>query len=85
MVEGERNEDVVRVEKIRVECAPRLMKTAVAEVYLGGRVILMKLEELGLLAPARATGKSKFYDRKDLDAAVDAARVQGWMAEGEGA
>lgn len=66
--------------EVQILAMPRLVRRKVAEVYVGGAVVLQELEEEGLVQPARQTARSALYDSRDLDAAVDAARGGIWAA-----
>jgi len=57
---------------------PRVMKRELAAVYVGGPEALKELEAAGMVEPVRRTKRSAAYDRKDLDAAIDRARADGW-------
>lgn len=68
----------VNSELVQIVGIPRLVRKRVAEVYVGGAKNLAELEGMGLVGPAKATGGWIYYDVRDLDAAVDAARLRSW-------
>ena len=57
---------------------PRLLKRDHAAVYLGGGEAMKELEAAGWVRPIRRTQRSALYCRRELDAAVDRAVVEGW-------
>jgi hypothetical protein len=51
---------------------PRMMTPEMAEEYVGGQTILAALKEEGLLVPRIQQKRLTRYDRRELDAALDA-------------
>lgn len=62
----------------------RLLSARDAAIYVGGEVALKELVELGLKA-ARSLPKSKLYDRQDIDAKVNEAKLTIWDSLDESA
>lgn len=58
--------------------APRLLRKEDAELYVGGRGNLETLcKKLGL-KPLVQHSRNTSYDIRDLDAAIDRAKIKGW-------
>ncbi len=57
---------------------PRLLRLPHAEQYVGGEANLKRLREVGWIKPLVAHKSNTTFDRNDLDAAVDRAKLEGW-------
>lgn len=62
---------------------PRLMRTDVAEEYVGGKANLDRLKEFGL-KPTREAKSNTIYLKDEVDKAINEAHAAGWDA-GSGA
>ena len=59
-------------------CEPRIIPLRQAAVYVGGKTNLTRLRDAGFVRPWKAKPHDVQFDIRDLDAAIDRIKSEGW-------
>lgn len=68
----------MKLAEILQTAANRIYSTAEAESYVGGTENLRRMRDAGFLVPFKSNKRDTQYDVRDLDAAIDRIKAEGW-------